>query len=40
MDNATLAELEGATDEGAIAGCEMRIATRSRISYPEPELLT
>ena len=40
MDNATLAELEGATDEGAISGCEMTIATRSRISYPEPELLT
>ena len=29
LDNANLADLEEATDEDAISGCEMTIATRS-----------
>ena len=45
LDNATLAELEEATDENAISGCEMTIATRSEfaaliltltLNYPSP----
>ena len=45
LDNATLAELEEATDENSISGCEMTIATRSEfaaliltltLNYPSP----